>query len=229
MGTLKPSWWLVRVTLVVDWRFLPQNFGHVVGTYEGLLQLCECRLGGGSFCRWWGHLNTLWCHQTFFPPKVKYSCNNMPIYKYTKILYQVVKVSPGGSFHPLFHSLFCPLFCPLFRSMFRPLFRSLFSPLVSLPSPLVSLPVLPLVSLPVLPLVSLPVLPLVLPLGRVCWSWYLQYFCIFECYCKNISLWEGVLVLKSTISLYIGMLLQEYFTLGGCAGLERSNIQKKLQ
>ena len=60
--------------------------------------------------------------------------------------------------------------------------------------------------------------------GRV-----LQYFCIFECYCKNISLWEGVLVLKSTISLYIGMLLQEYFTLGGCAGLERSNIQKKLQ
>ena len=92
--------------------------------------------------------------------------------------------------------------------------------------------------------------------GRVCWSWYLQYFCIFECYCKNISLWEGVLVLISTIFLYIwmllqeyftlggcaglkiynifvylyiGMLLQEYFTLGGCAGLERSNIQKKLQ
>ena len=92
--------------------------------------------------------------------------------------------------------------------------------------------------------------------GRVCWSWYLQYFCIFECYCKNISLWEGVLVLISTIFLYIwmllqeyftlggcaglkiynifvylyiGMLLQEYFTLGGCAGFERSNIQKKLQ
>ena len=38
---------------------------------------------------------------------------------------------------------------------------------------------------------------------RVCWSWYLQYFCIFECYCKNISLWEGVLVLISTIFLYI--------------------------
>ena len=29
-------WWLVRVTLVVDWLFLPQNFGQVVGTYEGL-------------------------------------------------------------------------------------------------------------------------------------------------------------------------------------------------
>ena len=60
--------------------------------------------------------------------------------------------------------------------------------------------------------------------GRVCWSWYLQYFCIFECYCKNISLWEGVLVLISTIFLYIGMLLQEYFTLGGCAGLDIYNI-----
>ena len=60
--------------------------------------------------------------------------------------------------------------------------------------------------------------------GRVCWSWYLQYFCIFECYCKNISLWEGVLVLISTIFLYIWMLLQEYFTLGGCAGLDIYNI-----
>ena len=34
-------WWLVRVTLVVDWLFLPQNFGPVVGTYEDLLQLCD--------------------------------------------------------------------------------------------------------------------------------------------------------------------------------------------
>ena len=59
-------WWLVRVTLVVDWLFLPQNFGPVVGTYQGLLQLCECTSGGGCFCRWWGHLNTLWCYWTFF-------------------------------------------------------------------------------------------------------------------------------------------------------------------
>ena len=29
-----PNWWLVRVTLVVDWLFLPRNFGLVVGTYE---------------------------------------------------------------------------------------------------------------------------------------------------------------------------------------------------
>ena len=30
---------------MVDWLFLPQNFGPMVGTYEGLLQLCECTLG----------------------------------------------------------------------------------------------------------------------------------------------------------------------------------------
>ena len=37
---------------MVDWLFLPQNFGPEVGTYEGLLQLCECTLGGGSIFRW---------------------------------------------------------------------------------------------------------------------------------------------------------------------------------
>ena len=72
--------------------------------------------------------------------------------------------------------------------------------------------------------VYLTVIARIFHFGRVCWSWYLQYFCIFECYCKNISLWEGVLVLKSTIFLYIWMLLQEYFTLGGCAGLKIYNI-----
>ena len=59
-------WWLVRVTLVVDWLFLPQNFGPVVGTYEGLLQLCECTLGGGSIFRWWGHLTTISGNRSFF-------------------------------------------------------------------------------------------------------------------------------------------------------------------
>ena len=29
-----PHWWLVRVTIVVNWLFLPQNSGPVVGTYE---------------------------------------------------------------------------------------------------------------------------------------------------------------------------------------------------
>ena len=56
---LSHFWWLVRVTLMVDWLFLPQNFGPVVGTYEGLLQLCECTSAGGSFCKWWGHLSTI--------------------------------------------------------------------------------------------------------------------------------------------------------------------------
>ena len=55
------DWWPVRVTLVVDWLFLSQHFGPVVGTYEGLLRLCECKWGGDSTCRWWGHLKTT-CH-----------------------------------------------------------------------------------------------------------------------------------------------------------------------
>ena len=54
-------WWLVRVTLVVDWLFLPQHFGLVVGTYKGHLLLCECRWDGDCTCRWWGHINTT-CH-----------------------------------------------------------------------------------------------------------------------------------------------------------------------
>ena len=53
------SWWLVRVTLVVDWLFLPWNFSVVVGTYEGLLLFCECTWGGESIFRWQGHLNTI--------------------------------------------------------------------------------------------------------------------------------------------------------------------------
>ena len=52
-------WWLVRVTLVVDWWILPQNFGPVVGTYEGLLWLCEWTLGGDFTSRWWGHISRI--------------------------------------------------------------------------------------------------------------------------------------------------------------------------
>ena len=33
----------------------------MLGTYKGLLLLCECRCGGDSTFRWWGHLNTT-CH-----------------------------------------------------------------------------------------------------------------------------------------------------------------------
>ena len=43
-----PFWWLVRVTLLIDRLFLPQNFGPVVRTYEGLLRLCECASCAGS-------------------------------------------------------------------------------------------------------------------------------------------------------------------------------------
>ena len=61
----KLHWWLVRVTLVVDWLFLPQNFGPVVGTYEGLLRLSECTWGSVSIFRWWGHLTTICTNRTF--------------------------------------------------------------------------------------------------------------------------------------------------------------------
>ena len=40
---------------MVDWLFLPPNFGPVVGTYKDLLWRCECTLGDGSIFRWWGH------------------------------------------------------------------------------------------------------------------------------------------------------------------------------
>ena len=36
-----------------------QNFGDMVGTYEGHFLLSECRWGGDPICRWWGHLNTI--------------------------------------------------------------------------------------------------------------------------------------------------------------------------
>ena len=54
------------MTLVVDWLFLLQNFGPVVGTYKGLLRLCEWRLGGDCTSRWWRHLSTICGHQSFY-------------------------------------------------------------------------------------------------------------------------------------------------------------------
>ena len=56
----------LEVTLVVDWLFLPQNFGPVVETYEGLLRLCEWTFGGDCTSRWWGHISTICHHQSFF-------------------------------------------------------------------------------------------------------------------------------------------------------------------
>ena len=59
------NWWLIRVTLVVDLVFLPQNFGLVVGTYKDFLLFCECPWGSGSLCRWWGHLIAAGGNQMF--------------------------------------------------------------------------------------------------------------------------------------------------------------------
>ena len=51
---------------MVGWLFLAQNFGPVLGTYKGLLWLCECTWDGGSICRWWGHLTTIGGNRSFF-------------------------------------------------------------------------------------------------------------------------------------------------------------------
>ena len=48
------NWWFVRVTLVVDWLFLPQNFGLVVRTCEGILLFYECTNMG-----WWFYLQVV--------------------------------------------------------------------------------------------------------------------------------------------------------------------------
>ena len=39
-------WWLVRVTLVVAFGFLPQNFGRWRGPMNGTLSFYECRFSG---------------------------------------------------------------------------------------------------------------------------------------------------------------------------------------
>ena len=62
--------WLVRVTLVVGLVFLPQNFGPMVGSYEWLLQFCECTWGAVSIFRWLRHLTTICCNWTFLWPQV---------------------------------------------------------------------------------------------------------------------------------------------------------------
>ena len=41
------------------------DVGPVVGTYKGLLQLCECTLGGDFTSRWWGHISRI-CHNGSF-------------------------------------------------------------------------------------------------------------------------------------------------------------------
>ena len=43
--------------------FAPKFFMPVVATYKCLLLFCECTWGGGSTCRWWGHLTTICCNE----------------------------------------------------------------------------------------------------------------------------------------------------------------------
>ena len=44
----KVYWWLVRVTLVVAFGFLPQNFGKWWGPTNTTLSFYECRFSGGD-------------------------------------------------------------------------------------------------------------------------------------------------------------------------------------
>ena len=55
-------WWLVRVTLVVGFGFLRQNYGIVMGTCECHFQFC--RWDDTSTWRWWKNLNPTCCSQT---------------------------------------------------------------------------------------------------------------------------------------------------------------------
>ncbi|MCG8622062.1 MAG: hypothetical protein MJE68_08735 [Proteobacteria bacterium] len=64
--------------------------------------------------------------------------------------------------------------------------------------------------------------------GRVCWSWKANIYirATITALRQNISLWEGVLVLKGNcIAREItNKLFREYFTLGGCGGPERTEF-----
>ena len=63
-------WWLVRVILVVDWLFLPQKFGPVVGTYKSLLLLCECTLRWRFYLQVLGTPNHYLLSSNFFSSQV---------------------------------------------------------------------------------------------------------------------------------------------------------------
>ena len=98
-------WWLVRVTLVVDWLFLPQNFGPMVGTYEGLLWLCEWTLDGDCTSRWWGHISTICHHQSFFPQLVVGTLKP----SITFVLLPLLPLTPSCSLFLPSHSPLAPL------------------------------------------------------------------------------------------------------------------------
>ena len=56
-SSLSDFWWLVRVTLVVVFSFLPQNFARCHGLMNTILSLYTCRLSNEYTQRWWRHSN----------------------------------------------------------------------------------------------------------------------------------------------------------------------------
>ena len=52
------NWWLVRVTFVVAFGFLPQHFVRWQDPRIILLSFYECRFNGGDALRWWEHSNS---------------------------------------------------------------------------------------------------------------------------------------------------------------------------
>ena len=56
-----------RVTLVVAFSFLSQNFGRWQRPMNAILSLYDCSLSGGDTQRWWGHSNTTDCNQKIEP------------------------------------------------------------------------------------------------------------------------------------------------------------------
>ena len=58
---LDPFWWLVRVTLVVAFGFLPKNFGRWWGPMSSIFYFHNYRFSGGNTMMWWWHSNHTLC------------------------------------------------------------------------------------------------------------------------------------------------------------------------
>ena len=88
-------WWLVRVTLVIAFEFLPQFFGRLWGPRNDTLPFYKCRFSGGGgrgTMRWWGHSNPTLC---------KIICLNL----FALTCGGDAKTSPGETFTNYFHLL----------------------------------------------------------------------------------------------------------------------------
>ena len=97
-----------------------------VGTYKGLLQHSECTCGGGSICRWWGHLTTICGNRTFSVPgggdpktSIEYaSLPFAPLHSFApfaplRSLCPLCSLKPSKQYALLPFTPFCPLIpCP---------------------------------------------------------------------------------------------------------------------